>query len=466
MKCYHCGATLNKYNFCTACKSDVRLYKRAISASNILYNEAIEKASVRNLSGAIDDLRESIRINGENIDARNLLGLVYYEIGEVISALNEWMISTRITNKKNIATDYIKRLEKNQNKLEDFVQAVKKYNMAIDYCKQDSLDLVNIQLKKVVLLNPKFIEAKLLLALFYMNECKWNEANKLILEVLSIDKANVKANRYFEVSKLKAQPKSKLQKIRENSKEVVRYEAGNELIIRPAKVKEPRTSTGAIAGFVLGVLIGAGILFFLILPGQVQNVRNTYEEDIRMLNEQLDASKSTNTNLESQLKNIQLELEGYNTDYVSIIGENADVALIQSLLEGVGTYLNDPTNLEAYTPKVDKVIVNKDYFMSSSKAIKDLYESYLLATGATIGEEYFKQAQSAYATQDYTLAIELYSKTVLYDEQKVEAWYYLANSYREIGDEENAKMTYQKVKDTFPDTEKADWAQGYLREME
>lgn len=43
-------------------------------SSNACYNEALQRASVRDLSGAIDSLKRSLRFNKLNIDARNLLG--------------------------------------------------------------------------------------------------------------------------------------------------------------------------------------------------------------------------------------------------------------------------------------------------------------------------------------------------------------------------------------------------------
>ncbi len=50
-------------------------------ASNAYYNDALEKAAVRDLSGAIESLRTSLRFYKMNIDARNLLGLVYFRDG-------------------------------------------------------------------------------------------------------------------------------------------------------------------------------------------------------------------------------------------------------------------------------------------------------------------------------------------------------------------------------------------------
>ena len=96
MKCYNCGCTLSEDNFCTACGADVKTYKRIRHLSNRYYNEGLKKAKVRDLSGAIDSLTLSLKFNKNNVQSRNLLGLVFFETGEIVSALSEWIISKKL----------------------------------------------------------------------------------------------------------------------------------------------------------------------------------------------------------------------------------------------------------------------------------------------------------------------------------------------------------------------------------
>ena len=168
MKCWNCGADLTAHDFCTSCGAEVKIYKTVICLSNRYYNEGLEKAKVRDLSGAVTCLKQSLKYNKKNIQARNLLGLVYYEMGEIVAALSEWVISKNMQSKKNIVDDYIKAVQSNPAKLEEINQSIKKYNLALVYCKQESIDLAIIQLKKVLLVNPKLIKARQLLALIYL----------------------------------------------------------------------------------------------------------------------------------------------------------------------------------------------------------------------------------------------------------------------------------------------------------
>lgn len=75
MQCYNCGADLTEKNFCTNCGADVSRYKKLLSISNYYYNDGLDKAGVRDLSGAIESLKLSLKFNKYHIEARNLLGL-------------------------------------------------------------------------------------------------------------------------------------------------------------------------------------------------------------------------------------------------------------------------------------------------------------------------------------------------------------------------------------------------------
>ena len=134
MFCYNCGCRLSEHDFCTSCGADVSLYKKVIHVSNMYYNEGLERAGVRDLTGAVISLRQSLKFDKTNIKARNLLGLVYFEMGEVVSALNEWVISKNMSPEKNIADEYIEKIQSNSTRLESINQTIKKFNRALSLC--------------------------------------------------------------------------------------------------------------------------------------------------------------------------------------------------------------------------------------------------------------------------------------------------------------------------------------------
>ena len=158
MICYKCGHEGWKRRTMSFMRGRYFSFQRIVKISNEYYNDGLQKAKVRNLSGAIISLKQSLKFYKYNIDARNLLGLVYYEIGEVVQALSEWVISANYQPEDNIATKYLKEVHNNRNQLEVANQTIKKYNQALTYCRQDSKDLAIIQLKKVLSLNPRLVK--------------------------------------------------------------------------------------------------------------------------------------------------------------------------------------------------------------------------------------------------------------------------------------------------------------------
>lgn len=73
---------------------------------------------------------------------------MYFETGEVVAALSEWVISKNMNVPDNAADLYIARLQANKNKLDAINQTIRKYNQALLYCRQDNEDMAIIQLKK------------------------------------------------------------------------------------------------------------------------------------------------------------------------------------------------------------------------------------------------------------------------------------------------------------------------------
>ena len=197
MNCMNCGALLTESVYCPKCGCDVIVQKQAIILSGLYYNQGLEKAGIRDLSGAIDQLRRSLKFNKLNIPARNLLGLIYFETGEVVAALSEWVISKNIQPTNNIAIDYINRLQKDSNKLDVINQTIKKYNLALQNCREGHEDIAMIQLKKILAQNPKLIKGYHLLALLHIHKNEYEKARKTLKKAIKIDKTNTTTLRFL-----------------------------------------------------------------------------------------------------------------------------------------------------------------------------------------------------------------------------------------------------------------------------
>jgi len=197
MNCPNCGHIIDYGSKCPRCKLDAVLFSATLRLSDVLYNRGLACAKAGNLSGAIENLTKSIHINKNNIFARNLLGLALYEIGRVGDALKEWVISQSLMMERNPAARYLDDANKSGRVLEMYDDAVRMYNKALEYLRQQSDDMALIQLKKAVEYNPRFIDALNLLTLCYLIQGDRERASMTVERVFATDPNNVIALNYY-----------------------------------------------------------------------------------------------------------------------------------------------------------------------------------------------------------------------------------------------------------------------------
>ena len=328
MKCYRCNSQLDNSDYCLKCGADVSVYKVVVKASNTYYNQGLEKARVRDLSGAAESLRTSLSINKKNIKARNLLGLVYFEMGEVVMALSEWVVSKNLKPERNVAEVYIKKVQDNPNKLEVMNQAVRRFNISLKYAKEGATDMAAIQLKKVVAMNPKLVKAGLLLGLLLWKDGQTERAKKCFQKVLKTDRNNTLALRYISEidgtvsdedtdTEVIFKKKKKLGNITDNV-------TGHDVIIPPNSYKEPSNGIFTVLSILLGVVIGAALVWYMIVPAKISSVNYENKQIVLDYSEQLAANSVDMANLKSQIDTLTTERDNLSRELSGYTGENGE----------------------------------------------------------------------------------------------------------------------------------------------
>lgn len=452
MECYNCGVELGREDFCPNCGINVKIYKKIIMASNAYYNDGLKKAEVRDLSGAIDSLKISLRFYKLNIDARNLLGLVYFEMGEVVAALTEWVISKNYQPRDNLASRYLSEIQSNPSRLESINQTIKKYNQALAYCRQGSRDLAMIQLKKVLSLNPKLVSGHQLLALLYIQENKYELAKKSLRNAGKIDVNNTVTLRYLKEANagLKENTSGKKSK---NSEELISYQSGNETIIQPKYLKD-YSAVATIINMLIGIAIGAAITCFLIVPGVKRQVQNDAKAEVVEANNTISSRNQTISSLEKQIDDLTVQI---SESQESAKTTESRISSYEQLLQAYKNFTDG--DVEAAGTAISNV--NTDYLSDSAKAV---YDTIHTEVNAEYIRTMYQEGYTAYSRQDYETAVSDLEKVVEIEEtyENGNGLYYLAQSYRKLEDWEHAKIYYQKVVDLYPGTERAAVAQNYL----
>jgi tetratricopeptide (TPR) repeat protein len=465
MICYHCGCNLTAHDFCTNCGAEVGLYKKIMAVSNLYYNEGLEKAGVRDLSGAIVSLRQSLKFNKNNIEARNLLGLVYFEMGEVVAALGEWVISKNMRPNKNIADDYINMVQSNATKLDTINQTIKKYNQALIYCHQDSKDMAIIQLKKVLSLNPKFIRAHQLLALLYIDAEEWEKAERELKKCCQIDTNNTTVLRYKKlVDKMLLPDESvKVSKSKKLVSDVIHYQRDNETIIQPVGYKEHK-GISSVINIIIGVAIGIAVAFFLILPARISSAKAEAKEELKVISEQSDAKSATITELESKVAKLTEENNNLHEKLDIYVGSDGTLQIMDDLLSAAKIYAETPNEIEAVAEYLDAVD-NGVEIESTSKEFQDLYNLLVSKIGVQASTIYYNKGMEQYNAENYDDAITYLLRAYEYNNQNGEALYNLGNSYRLNEQSVEAVEIYRKVTANFAGTEKARRSAQYIEEL-
>ncbi len=369
MKCMHCGAELGTSAYCPSCGKDVSVQKQAVFASELYYNRGLEKAQIRDLSGAMEQLKQSLKFNKLNVDARNLLGLVYFEIGEVVSALTEWVISRNIQPVNNIAETYISEMRKDPGKLDEINDTIKKFNIALNNCKEGNEDVAVIQLKKILTKNPKLVKCYHLLALLYMKNGDYERARRLLIKAARIDRTNTVTLRYLkEVDEQTGKPTnadgilrfSPARRVmsgrrRKRSAQVPDTYTESDVII-PSAYKE--TSPLAIFwNLAAGLIIGMAIVGFLIMPARISKINREKNEEITKYSTAYAERENEIARLTAQIeadKNIAADGSGSITD-------EKRAETYESLLMAMLSYQSGrESETVEYLMKVDTSLLSED----------------------------------------------------------------------------------------------------------
>lgn len=467
MICPVCGGVVaTKRNRCERCGEDLTIYKKMFLLSNKYYNEGLEKAKVRDLSGAILVLKKSLEYNKSNINARNLLGLVYYEMGETVSALSEWVISKHFKPTENDADDYVNAVQSNPTKLDTLNQTIKKYNAALVSAKQGNEDLAIIQLKKVTSLNPHFVKAWQLLALLYMKTGENEKAVKCLLKASKIDVSNTTTLRYLgELGhhSISGREESK------SSKEVVRPTATEPALFQHSSYKEEKPNVWLFINLIIGVAFGILGAVFLVVPtvkstyqGELKQKEIEYNEGINKYIQTNDSLEKEKTELESQITALQAKVEEYE-------GIEYDDTIYDGLMNTAELYIKElekgnVTDID-YVAVADALTGVKEDKLEKQPA-KELYASLKESVSLKASDILYNQGHSSYSSRKYDKALEQLLKAYEYNTDNVDAAYFLGRTYHQQNDIENAKKYYTIVKENFPDSNRASEASDRLAALE
>lgn len=150
-----------------------------------LYNEAIEYINNKNISLAIESLKDYLKINELDVDALNFLGICYFIKCEFNEAYKLFIKGNTIDKNNELSIKYINFL-----KSDKFNIILDLYNIGIENLQNENIDKSKESFEKILNLEPNLMEPKIILAIIYAYDKNIKLSNKLIDEVLEIDSEN------------------------------------------------------------------------------------------------------------------------------------------------------------------------------------------------------------------------------------------------------------------------------------
>lgn len=446
-----CGTEVGNDKVCYNCGADILLYKQIIYTSYVFYNQGLEKAKVRDLSGAIEALKSSLQYYKYNTRARNLLGLCYYQVGETVRAINEWVLSKNLQEEDNPNADrYLAEIENDPGLLSKLNSTIKKYNQAIDYCKAGSRDLAMIQLKKVISQNPNLVKAHQLLALLYIQEKKYADARKVLSATAKIDSNNTTTIRYIHEVKERLKEENTGHKKRKN--DVVTFADGNDTVIMSENSFRSMldNSKSSFMNILLGLVVGLLICFFLVVPTVRENMTEGTSDTVLELDKQLADAKTQNQALSDEIDSLKGDLSEYE--------DKQDVTTSYDNLLAAKNYYESGDSVTAsdYIQLVTKEVLGEQGQIA--------YDNLYALLSPTIIQGYYDDGNTFYTEENYDSAIVNFQTVVNIEENYNDgaAMFLLGDCYRLTGQTELALECFNKVIETYPNNKWGRQAAVYI----
>jgi len=378
---------------------------------------------------ATETLEKSILFNNKNINARNLLGLAYFQTGLLADALKHWVLSTSFQKENNPAQTYIDAVQKQPKVCSGINSSLKLYNSAINFMKQKNEDIAIIRLKKATYQNPNFVRAHNLLALAYIEQKDYSRALASCRKAMAIDTANPTTMQYaLHLSNL-TNGKHKL-----NQKTDIRK-------VRPSSSKDKSK------GFLWGMIVTLALFGVVVIPIMF----SATHDELRILRE-------NNSTLEENLYTLQYEtdariehLEAENAELTaenSIFREQESAEHARQIIaeadadHRAGRLASAAQKLRSIGP-----IGLPDDVQANLTALRNVvYPAYAL--------QRYNEGVAAFNNRRYDDAQIMFGDFLIYapenDANRHNAIYFLGRIFEVRGDVANARIRYLELLNDFP----------------
>ncbi len=411
--------------------------------SNTYYNIAIERLDENDLYMATFFLKKSLIYNKDNIDSRNLLGLIFYRQGDVVEALVQWILSKKYNAEDNLAIDYIDDVQNDPNS-QDLFNAVKIYNEAIDNIDLDRNDLAMMQLYKVLSLNPNHFKSLVLISILLVRIKEYLKAGSFLLRARKIDSGNFQANKIMNYVLANTKKTEIKEKRLANIYSSKKLESDDFILPR----KYIKLSTNQKIVFVsIGLLIGSISYHTIIMPIIRSSIGNAANNNViryaDIVNEQ-----------NKQIRDMTIENEQLKTDYdkasVRLKAYEEQNRLFTSQYET----LNEIIRLfdEGYISRASREYIDLDKDSITDETLLMLLNNARSRIEGLGAKRLCELGTESWNAGNKTQAITYYQLSLGINPNDPETMFLLARLYQSLGRNSDANPLFDKIIAEHPDS--------------
>ena len=243
-----------------------------------------------------------------------------------------------------------------------------------------------------------------------------------------------------------------------------------------------RISTTVLLGVVLGVLFALVAYYFIDSPKERMLKADIaqYKRAMNELNKSVSRCNAVLADIEERDKRIQA-LQNENDELKGSLGDlagNSGMAeRYDHLAEAALNYIKDPedvTGTEAMLERIPVETVSANSLSLSmnsaseldpsiySEAFRSLYSYIDKDVSSRAARTYIESGRNEFENKQYQSAIADLTKATEIAPMSDEAWFYLAESYKDSGDSIHATQAYSRIVNQMPDSEYAERARDNL----
>lgn len=414
--------------------------------SERMYDKGLELKKENNLSKSIIELKKSLIKNKHNCKSRNLLGLCYFEYGELSKALIEWSLNDITLENKEGINIHLRRVAKEASTILTAQKSIEKYNQGIISISNKDYTKGIINLETAIVFNNNFIEACNLLAVLYLSKNDDVKAIAYVEKVLDLDKNNKKAIKYKKVIGRRIggteNSEMKIKKLETEQKKMTSLRFNDS--VKEEKKKKRRLISN-VTIFISGMLVMIIINNLVIRKIDLRKI-TVLEESIReKSNENKKLNIEKNQQLEDYKKNIKKAKEENEEILDAMKNTNASNIILNSLLL---------VNRQEF--KKAAILINSIEDLKLKDRENESYNEVKKIAYERATEEYYEEGKEFYKKKDYINTISTLEKALKFSSKENvkigDILYTLGNAYLELDEVEKSVEYYRILTDLLPNT--------------